>query len=293
MRRLRQLPVTLILTALTCGAAFGRDDEPASVAALSPDQRPVLIVMPPVEELMLAHHAHRLSQSKAESLARELGLLLALPIIRSRARESVQSLPPVWRTDDGDRGFNEQLAAALGHSQANWPWRAMKIVTSREEVDRLQGQLAAQDVAVAQFSYELEELTGRVQLNATADVTLVDASGTARESRVRTRIRHVAHSLAADPRHPASAVPQFRAGGPIDQLVSAAALDLSRALAVTVARGLTSPAAAASPHPYADLARKPKCPECQGSDPVLHEEPGRVWIAPARTPGTILSLPVE
>jgi len=288
-----QLPVMLVLTALASGGAFGRDDEPAPVAALSPDQRPVLIVLPPIDELMLAHHAHRLSPSKAESLARELGLFLALPIIRSRARESVQPLPGPWRTDDRDRGFTEQLNAALDHSQANWPWRAINIVQSREEIDRLQSQLAGQDVAVAQFSYELEELAGHVQLNASADVTLVSGSGTPRESRLRTRIRHFAPSVSGDPRHAAAAAAEFHAGGRFDQLVSGAALDLSRALAVTVAHALTaSPAPAAPARHFAELARKPTCAECRGSDPVLHEEPGRVWVAPAKTAGTILSLPV-
>jgi len=293
-RAARRLPIALLMTALALGTALAGEDEPAPVTALSPDPRPVLIVLPPVDELMLAHHAHPLSQSKAEELALKHGLLIALPIIHQRARESLRPLPLPWRTDDPDRGFALTLSSALGHSQANWPWRALYIVKSGEDVDRLLAQLAGQDAVVALFSYELEELDDRVQLNARAEVTLVRAAGTPRESRVRTSIRHVAPSLYADPGHAKKWVTEFHTGGPLDQLVGVAALDLSRVLAVTVAHALTSagPAGGATRH-FGDLARRPKCAECQPGDPVLHEEPGRVWVAPAKAAGTILSLPVS
>jgi hypothetical protein len=289
----RQLLIALFALPFAFGSALAEQLQSASVTELSPDLRPTLIVLPPLQGLMLAHHAHPLSQSRAEALAHALGLLVALPIIHHRARESLQPLPPSWRTDDADRGFMEQLSGALEPGEANWPWRELRIVKSGEEIDRLVSQLSGQDVAVALLGFELEDLGAHVQLSVQADVTFVRFAGTARESRVRTLIRHLAPRLDADPQRPRASAAQFRAAGPLDRLMSTAALDLSRVLAVTVARDVSAVASIAQPQGrrYGQLGRKPKCRECRADDPVLHEEPGRVWVAPTKLPGTVLSLP--
>jgi hypothetical protein len=289
----RQLVIALLVLPFAFGSVLAEQLESTSVAELSPDRRPTLIVLPPLQGLMLAHHAHPLSQSRAEALAHALGLIVALPIIHNRARESLLPLPRLWTTDDADRGFMERLSAALEPGEANWPWRSLSLVKSGEEIDRLIGQLSGDDVAVALLGFELEDLGSYVQLGVQADLTFVRSTGTARESRVRTVIRHLAPRLPADPQRPRRSAGEFSAGGALDRLMGTAALDLSRALAVTIARDLT----AGPPSPddqgrrYASLGHKPKCRECSPNDLVLHEEPGRVWVVPAKLPGTILSLP--
>jgi len=281
----------VIALAVVCDVARGEVGSPP-VAALSPDQRPVLVLVLPLGSLQLVHHAHPLPPSKAEQLALKLGLLIAVPILRRHAHESVGPLPAVWRTDTPDRGFSQELMTGLDRTETNWPWRALRRVGSLAEAESLATELRGQDVAITTFSGELEDLERSVQLSVTARVVLLRTAAAPREARIQMLIRHLAPPLAADAARPTYAAGVFRAGGVLDQQVSEAARDLSRALAVTIARLATpTPAGVGVSRRVADLAVKPKCSECRPEDVVLHEEPARVWVAPARIAGTILSLP--
>jgi hypothetical protein len=280
--------LALVLLPFPAGASA-----PAPPAALSPDQRPTLVIVAEPKALTIVHHAHPMPSAEAEQLALKVGLYAALPMIRRRAREGWDPLPRAWQSGEPDRGFSQAIAAALDPAQqANWPWRALKIVTSRAEANAALAQLSGQDAAVATFKCELEDQLRSVQLIARASLKLIHAAGTAGESRTQFNIRHYGRPLDADWGRPRKYVVAFRSGGPLDEQVSAAALDLSHAIAVVVAR-LTTPATleAASRH-FGDLVHKPECPECRPSDPVIHEEPGRVWVIPARLGATLLSLPV-
>jgi hypothetical protein len=288
MRAAQRLLCTLIALALALAPVHVTS---APVAALSPDERPMLFLVSTPDEMLLVHHAHPLPPSTAERLALKLGLFIAGPIIRRRARESAGPLPVAWRTSALDRGFVQELAATLESNQANWPWRTLRLAPSSEQAEALAAQAKA-DAAVVRFTLELEDLGRQVAFSASAHVLFVRATGTPRESRTQLLIRHVAPPLAADSAHPERSAALFRAGGPLDQQVSAAAFDLSRALAVTIARMTTpTPTGATASRRYADLAVKPHCAECRPEDAVLHEEPARVWVAPARLPGAVLSLP--
>jgi hypothetical protein len=254
------------------------------VAALAPDERPTLIVQLPAGPLMLARQP---SLSTTQRLAFSLGL-------RARPRQSLESLPQAWRTQQSDRGLAGELRTALDPPQANWPWRELRVLGGSEPVDRELDRHAGADVAIARLSSELQDLGTRVQLVARAEVTIVRALGTVREARSHILLRHLATSLLADPVHPQRAAAQFRAAGPLDQAVRVAALDLSRLLAVTVERadapgGLTASAG----RRFKDLPRDAACSECRPDDAVLHQETGRIWIAPARSPNTIVSLPLS
>jgi hypothetical protein len=293
-------------TAAWCRAAAGAvlaiivtlawaDQTSPPIATLSPDQRPTLVIVNAPAELMIMHHAHPFSPSKAEELTLKLGLSTAGPIIRRYAREGTDPLPRAWRTDEPDRGFAAALAAALDRTQSNWPWRDLRIAASTTEAnDVLAGLMTGQDVVLVTFQYVLEDELKSVQLNARARVRFVRDAGTPRESRTEFTIEHLSQSLAADWGHPSQSAAEFRSDGALDDMVDAAALDLSRALAVTVARLTTAaPDVRVNGRHFSDLLVKPKCPECRPNDAVLHEEPGRVWVAPSRLAGTVLSLPVQ
>jgi hypothetical protein len=284
-QRLLSTLIALSLALATVGATS------APIAELSPDERPMLILVSAPGELLLVHHAHPMPPSAAERLALKLGLFIAGPIIRRRARESAGPLPVAWRTPALDRGFVQELSSTLERTQANWPWRTLRLAASREQAEALAEQSKA-DAAVVSFTLELVDLDRQVQFSASALVLLARAAGTPRESRTYIVIRHFAPPLPADTAHPERSAVLFRAGGALDQQVSAAATDLSRALAVTIARLTTpTPIGAIAGRRYADLAVKPRCTECRPEDAVLHEEPARVWVTPSRQPGTVLSLP--
>ncbi len=269
-------------------------DASAPAAALSPDQRPTLVIVAVPTGLTIVHHAHPLPPNKAEQLALKLGLFIAAPIIRRHARDGWDPLPRAWQTDEPDRGFDAALSAALDPAQqANWPWRALKIVSSSAEADAALAQLAGHDAAVATFKCELEDQMRAVQLVARASVRLVRDAGAAGEAQTQFNIRHYGRPIAADWGRPRKYAAAFRRGGPLDRQISAAALDLSHALAVVIARLTTPSTLETSSRHYGDLAHKPKCPQCRPGDPVLHEEPGRVWVIPARLGATLLSLPVD
>jgi hypothetical protein len=289
MHPIRHSALAFIALVLTWARAFAED----AVTGLSPDQRPTLLVVAPPSELMLAHHAHPLNPNAAERLALRLGLLLAAPIIRDNARESRDPLPPPWKSAQPDRGFVSDLKAALDRSQANWPWRALRFVGSTEAADGVVGELKGEDVAVAVIGMELTEHTKDVQFSADVTLTVIRAAGSAREMRTVVTIRHLSERLPATRDRAGEDAAAFRAGGTLDQMVNGAALDLSRIIAVTVARAATPPPAGQAPsRRFGDLTHKPRCAECRSGDPVLHEEPGRVWVAPFKSPGTILSLPL-
>lgn len=265
----------------------------APATALSPDQRPTLVIVAAPTALLIAHHPHPLSPSEAEQLALNLGLFTAGPIIRRQARAGLDPLPRAWQSGDPDRGFTAALAAALDRTQANWPWRALRIVSSESEAHDVVDELTGQDVAVVTFKCELEDWIHTVQFSARARVRLLRAVGTPQESRTEFSIRHLSSPLTADWGRARKYAVVFRSGGPLDQLVNAAALDLSRALAVTIARLTTpTPNIRIAGREFGQLLNKPKCPECRPDDAVLHEEPGRVWVAPSKLAGTVLSLPV-
>lgn len=277
-----------VVTAQWAGASA-----PAAATALSPDQRPTLIIVAAPSELTIVHHAHPLPPNKAEQLALKLGLFIAAPIIRRHARDGWDPLPRAWQTDQSDRGFDAAVTAALDPSQqANWPWRALRIVASNAEADAALASLAGQDAAIVTFKCELEDQLRTVQLLARASVRWIRDAGTSRESRTQLGIRYYARPIAADWGRPKQYAAAFRSGGLLDEQVSAAALDLSHALAVVIARLMTPATLESVGRRYADLTQKPKCPECRPGDAVLHEEPGRVWVVPARLGGTVLSLPV-
>jgi hypothetical protein len=265
---------------------------PAPAAALSPDERPTLVIVAAPMALTIVHHANPLPPAEAEQLALNIGLYAAVPIIRRRARDGWDPLPRAWQTDQPDRGFFADLAAALDPAQqANWPWRALKIVSSKAEADAAVAQLSGQDAAIATFKCELEDQLHSVQLVARASVKLIHDAGTPGQS-TQFNIRRYGRPLEADWGSPRKYADVFRSGGALDEEVNAAALDLSHALAVIIARLTTPTTLEAANRHFGDLSHKPECPECQPGDPVIHEEPGRVWVIPARLGTTLLSLPV-
>ncbi len=279
--------------ALASTPAPARASSLAPATALSPDQRPTLVIVAAPTALLIAHHPHPLSPQEAEQLALKIGLFAAAPIIRRQAREGLDPLPRAWQAGDPDRGFSAALAAALDRTQANWPWRALRIVASDSEANDAVEGLKGEDVAVVTFKCELEDWMQTVQFSARARVRLLRAAGTPQESRTEFNIRHLSKPLTADWGRSRKYAAVFRSGGPLDQSVDAAALDLSRALAVTIARLTTAtPNIRIAGREFGQLADKPQCPECRPDDAVLHEEPGRVWVAPAKLAGTVLSLPV-
>jgi hypothetical protein len=268
---------------------------PAPTTSISPDQRPTLLIVAAPTALTIVHHPHPMPVEEAEQLVLQLGMSAAMPIIRRHARGGRDPLPRAWRTDEPDRGFAADVADALDPGQqSNWPWRALKIVSSSDDAHAALAQLEGRDAAIVTFHCELEDHLSTVQLLARANVTMIRASGTPSESRTRFSILHYARPITADWSKPKQSAAPFRADGLLDQEVDEAALDLSHALAVTIAR-LTTPAAPnlqTVKRRFGDLAHKPHCAPCRPSDPVLHQEPGRVWVAPAQLGGDVLSLPV-
>ncbi|MGH8227189.1 MAG: hypothetical protein ACRET2_10710 [Steroidobacteraceae bacterium] len=284
---LRGCAAALASLPLLCAAAA----PPAT--ALSPDQRPTLVIVAMASPLLIAHHPHPLSDAAAEQLALKIGLQAAVPIIRRDARQGLDPLPDAWKSGEPDRGFTAALAAALERPQANWPWRDLRIVQSQADVRDAISELTGQDVAIATIKCELEDWMHTVQYSAVAHVRLLRAVGTPHESRTQFTIRHLSKRLTADWGDARQYAAVFKADGPLDHVVGAAALDLSRVLAVTIARLTTAtPDVQIAGRRFSALPEKPDCSACEPSDPVLHTEPGRVWVAPSKLAGTVLSLPV-
>ena len=145
---------------------------------------------------------------------------------------------------------------------------------------------------IAAVHDELVDLAGKVELHVTMQLVTVRASATAREARVRTQVEYFAPPLVADGAMPRRSLAQFAMEGPLDDQVGTAATDLSQFLATIVAR-VSVPD---SLHPHnptlGELGVHPTCGACRTSDPVVYEQPGRVWVRLGKPPGTILALPL-
>ncbi len=238
----------------------------ASATELSPDMRPVLILEPPHGELLL-HHVGRPSDQRP--------------------------LPRAWRTTDPDRGFSQALLMQLAHVAANWPWRTLIVSNSAADSDSHLQTLEGQDAVVATAHDELVDLGGRVQFHVTLALTTVRAIATPQERRVHTRVEYFARNLVAVSSRPRRNRALFSTDGPLDDRVSTAATDLSQFLALIVAR-VSVPD---NLHPHnptlGALGLHPVCGECRASDPVVYQQPGRVWVRVGKPPGRILALPLR
>jgi hypothetical protein len=262
-------------------------------AGLSPDLRPVLVLEPPHSALQLVHHAVRLPDKQAESLAMKLGYWIAASVIRRDREERRGPLPSAWRTSEPDRGFGQALLMQLSQASANWPWRTLIVSSSGPESDSQLQSLMGQDAVIAAVRDELVDLTGKVELHVTMQLVTVRAIATTHETRVRTQVEYFAPPLVADSAMPRRSLAHFAMDGPLDDQVGTAATDLSQFLATIVAR-VSVPD---SLHPHnptlGELGAHPICGECRASDPVVYEQPGRVWVRVGRPTGTILALPLQ
>ena len=263
------------------------------VTELSPDSRPVLLLLPPQGALLLVHHAVRLPDKTAESLALKLGYWIAAPIIRRDREERRAPLPAAWLTAQPDRGFSQAFLVQLSHVASNWPWRTLVVSSSGPESDSQLQTLVGQDAVVAVVRDELANLGGKVEFHVTMDLTTVRAIATTHETRVHSQVEYFAAPLVADSGMPRRSLAQFVQDGALDDQVSVAATDLGQFLATIVAR-VSVPA---SLHPHnptlGELGVHPTCGECRASDPVVYQQPGRVWVRVGRPPGSILALPLQ
>ncbi len=281
------------MAAMIVAAGLGSASAAAVGAAteLSPDMRPVLVLQPPQGELMLVHHAVRLSDKRAESLAQKLGHWIAAPVSRTQREERRTHLPSAWLTNEPDRGFSQALLMQLSQVSSNWPWRTLVVSSSGPESDSQLQTLVGRDAIVAAVRAELVDLGGKVEFHVLMDLITVRAIATTRESRVRTQVEYFAPPLVADSRRARRSLTPFAANGPLDDQVSTAAADLSQFLATIVAR-VSVPD---SLHPHnltlAQLGVHPLCGVCRASDAVVYLQPGRLWVRVGRPPGSILALP--
>lgn len=248
------------------GAVQGETLGPAT--ELSPDRRPVLLLQPPQGQLMLVRHT------------------VLLPNHRG-------PLPAPWRTAEPDRGFTAALLMQLSHVAANWPWRTLILSTSAPESDSQLQTLAGEDAVVAVVHDELVDLKGRVQLHVTMELVTVRAIATRQENRAQTPVEYFAPLLAADSAMPRRSLAVFAMDGPLDDQVSTAAIDLSQFLATSVARVSVPESLRAHNPSLAELGAHPVCGACRASDPVVYQQPGRVWVRVAKSGGSILSLPLQ
>lgn len=234
----------------------------ASATELSPDMRPVLMLEPPQGDLLLVSHGAR------------------------------AQLPVPWRTSEPDRGFAQALLQQLS-GPANWPWQTLIVSSSGPESDSQLQTLVGQDAVVAVVRDELVDLAGKVQLHVIMDLTTVRAIATTHEKRVHVNVEYLARALTADSGLPRRSRAQFVAAGPLDNQVSTAATDLSEFLATIVAR--VSVPNRLHPHnpTLGELGVRPDCGECRPADPVVYQQPGRVWVQMSKLPGSILALPLQ
>jgi hypothetical protein len=247
---------------VACAAAQAANPGPG--AGLSPDLRPVLVLEAPHGAMLLVHHEKRRAP-----------------------------LPAAWLTSEADRGFGQALLMQLSQASANWPWRTLINSSSGPESDRQLQSLMGQDAVIAVVRDELVDLVGKVKLHMTMQLETVRAIGTAHEARVHTRVEYFAPPLAGDSALPRRSRAHFVMDGPLDDQVSTAATDLSQFLATIVAR--VSVPDSLQPHnpTLGELGVHPTCGECRASDPVVYEQPGRIWVRVGKPPGTILALPVQ
>jgi hypothetical protein len=256
-----------IAAVLIASAAFGLATAATvgSAIELSPDTRPVLILMPPQGELQLVR----------------------------RAAHQRNRLPAAWQTSEADRGFTQALLMQLSHVAANWPWRSLIVSTSEPESASSLQSLAGQDAVVAVAHDELVDLAGRVEFHVIMELTTLRALATPHETRVRTHVEYIAPALVADSAVPRRNLAAFAMDGALDEQASTAATDLSQFLATIVAR-VSVPS---SLHPHNSTLRglglHLTCAECRGSDRVVYLQPGRVWVRVGKPPGSILALPLK
>lgn len=228
----------------------------------------MLLLQAPPSELLVVHHSALLPKRRAR-------------------------LPPLWRTGQPDRGFSAALLMQLSHVAANWPWRTLIISTSAPESDSQLQTLAGEDAVVAVVNEELMDLRGRVQFHVTMELVTVRAIATRQETRVRTPVQYFAPVLAADSAMARRGLAAFTLDGTLDDQVSTAATDLSQFLATFVAR-VSVPASLRAHNPtLGELGAHPVCGDCRASDPVVYQQPGRVWVRVAKSGGSILALPLQ
>lgn len=250
------------------GAGAVQAETPAPATELSPDRRPVLLLEPPQGQLMLVRHA------------------LLLPVHRG-------PLPVPWRTPEPDRGFTTALLMQLSHVAANWPWRTLILSSSGPQSDSQLQTLAGEDAVVAVVHDELLDLKGKVQFHVTLELVTVRAIATRQETRAQTPVEYFAPLLVGDSGKPRRHMASFAMDGPLDDQVSTAAIDLSQFLATMVAR-ISVPESLRAHNPsLAELGVHPVCADCRASDPVVYQQPGRVWVRVAKSGGSILSLPLQ
>ncbi|HEY1900502.1 MAG TPA: hypothetical protein VGG49_11975 [Steroidobacteraceae bacterium] len=246
---------------------------------LSPDLRPILLLQPPEGPLLLVHL--------------QLGHWIAAPVIRRDGEARRVPLPAPWRTSEADRGFSQALLMQLSHVAANWPWRTLVVSSSEPESDSQLQTLVGQDAVVAVVRDELVDLGGRVEFHATMDLTTVRAIATTHETRTTTQVQYFGRSLLADSAMPRRSRARFVMDGPLDEQVSTAATDLSQFLATIVAR--VSVPDSLRPHnpTLGELGVRATCGACRASDPVVYQQPGRIWVRVGKSPGSILALPLQ
>ena len=259
---MRSVGMTVGAVLLLASGTAAEAASPGPRAGLSPDLRPVLVLEPPHGALQLVRHGTR------------------------------GPLPSAWRTSEPDRGFSQGLLMQLSQASANWPWRTLVVSSSAPESDRQLQSLMGQDAVIAVVRDELLERTGKVQLHVTLQLVTVRAIATAHETRLSTPVDYLAPPLVGNSTSPRRSRAHFVMDGPLDDQVSTAATDLSQFLATIVAR-VSVPD---SLHPHnptlAELGVHPACAACRASDPVVYEQPGRIWVRVGRPPGTILALPL-
>ena len=248
------------------GAVQAQTSGPAT--ELAPDERPALLLEPPQGPLLLEHHS------------------LLLPNRRS-------ALPAPWRTGEPDRGFTSALLMQLSHVAANWPWRSLIVSTSGPESDSQLQTLGGEDAVVAVVKDELMDLGGKVQFHVTVDLVIVRGIATRHETRSHIPVQYFAPALNADSAAPRRSPAAFAMDGPLDDQVSTAATDLTQFLATIVARLWVPESLRAHNPTLAELGVRPVCADCRATDPVVYQQPGRVWVRVARSGGSILSLPLQ
>jgi hypothetical protein len=240
----------------------------APATELSPDRRPVLILEPPQGGLMLVHHVVLLPDHRAP-------------------------LPAAWRTPEPDRGFAAALLLQLSHVAANWPWRTLIVSTSGPESDSQLQTLTGEVAVVVVVNDELLDLGGKVQFQVSMQLVTVRAIATGHETREPTPVQYFAPVLVADSAMPHRSRATFAMDGPLDDQVDTAVTDLSQFLAAIVARVSVPESLRAHNPTLGELGAHPVCGPCRASDPVVYQQPGRVWVRVAKRGGSILALPLQ
>ncbi len=129
--------------------------------------------------------------------------------------------------------------------------------------------------------------------NVTLELVTVRAIATRHETRAQIPVQYFAPLLVADSAMPRHNLAAFAMEGPLDDQVSTAATDLSQFLATMVAR-ISVPESLRAHNPtLGELGAHPVCAECRAADPVVYQQPGRVWVRVAKSGGSILSLPLQ